>query len=178
MQVGNRSSIPVCGGTMADESPPGSPSAGAARDEAMLDMETKMLDMEKLLAEVDGRLDGTDERMATEVAALRQAFENVKEAQEAVALDIIYMQQLRKDVKGIVLRLDEGLQQITDAAIAAVRSAVQQAIARKFEKTSPKANRTRRRSESPSPSMNPIRRRAASRRARAACRAALRARAT
>ena len=136
--------------------------------------------MEKLLAEVDGRLDGTDERLATEFAALRQAFENVKEAQEAVALDIIYMQQLRKDVKGIVLRLDEGLQQITDAAIAAVRSAVQQAIARKLEKTSPKANRTRRRSESP---FEPIHesdkeRRAASRRARAACPAALRARAT
>ena len=47
--------------------------------------------MEKLLAEVDGRLDGTDERLATEFAALRQAFENVKEAQEAVALDIIYI---------------------------------------------------------------------------------------
>ena len=119
-----------------------SPTPGTARDEAMLEMETQ-------IADLDGKLFASERsarRLASEVAALRLALEGTEEAQEAVALD---MQHIRKDLKSMMQRVDDGMKEIVEAAVAAAREATRlDAFARRPEKASPKAN-PRRRSESP-----------------------------
>jgi hypothetical protein len=119
-----------------------SPTPGTTRDEAMLEMETQ-------IADLDGKLFASERsarRLASEVAALRLALESTEEAQEAVALD---MHHIRKDLKSMMQRIDDGMKEVVEAAVAAARKTARlDAFARQPEKASPKAN-PRRRSESP-----------------------------
>ena len=93
-----------------------SPTPGTTRDEAMLEMETQ-------IADLDGKLFASERsarRLASEVAALRLALESTEEAQEAVALD---MQHIRKDLKNMMQRIDDGMKEVVEAAVAAAREA-------------------------------------------------------
>ena len=105
--------------------------------------------METQIADLDGKLFASERsarRLASEVAALRLALEGTEEAQEAVALD---MQHIRKDLKSMMQRIDDGMKEVVEAAVAAAREATRlDAFARRPEKASPKVN-PRRRSESP-----------------------------